>query len=277
MVLFVWCPESPYFLLMRGRREEAGKVLAWLRGLTLETVEPELNSISDSIAEERKEEGNWRDVVGTKAGRKALAIVLVLSTTEIMSGLTTVLSYVSETFATTSGDPEEADLVTIFFGASLVLATLFSACLSDRLGRRPLLLFSSSTATVCLAASTVFFYMKEMTAIDTSDISWFPYVTIILFTNFMSFGVGALIPTLQSELFPNSTRGIACGITTLHITILSFLCLKMYQVIGDSVGLYVNYTIFTAFAAFGTVTIYFFLPETKGKTFPEIQKILQMD
>lgn len=274
MAIFSFCPESPYFLLMRGRTEEAKRVLAWLRGLNLETIAPELKAIEDTIQEERKEKGSWKDIVGTANGRRALVIALILGTTEIMSGLTTVLSYVTDTFAQTSGDPQEADLVTIFLGVTLILVTLVSACLSDRLGRRPLLIGSGYAGALTLGATSAFYYISEYTTFDTSLFKWLPYITIILFMNLMSFGIGSLIPALQSELFPNSTRGIACGISTFWITFLSFICLKMYQVIGDNIGYCFNYALFTIFTFFGTTCIFFLLPETKGKTFSEIQEIL---
>ncbi|KAF6202411.1 hypothetical protein GE061_004810 [Apolygus lucorum] len=77
-----------------------------------------------------------------------------------------------------------------------------------------------------------------------------------------------------AEYFPNSTRGLASGITIFNITVMSTVTLKMYQVVADNVGLYCIYAIFTAFAFVGSIGIYFFVPETKGLTFDQIQKLL---
>lgn len=276
MVLFFFCPESPYFLLMKERTEEATKTLAWLRAQSLEEVQPELKNISQSIAEEREEKASWRDVVGTRAGRRALLLILMLGTLYIMSGLSAILCYISENFGTTSGDQGEADMVTIFVGLSILLATFASTCLVDRLGRRPVVILSGGISAIFLALTSVYYYYYEKTDSDMSGYIWVPYTTILIFTTSMSIGVGA-IPALQGELFPNSTRGIACGIYTLLITVLSFVCLKMYQVIGDKLGYYINYLTFSLFAASTTFYLLIYLPETKGMTFDEIQKILQAD
>jgi hypothetical protein len=67
-----------------------------------------------------------------------------------------------------------------------------------------------------------------------SSFAWLPYLSIILYTVLIGSGVEAIVPVLQAELFPNSTRGVASGITFFFMTITSFLCLKMYQVRRNS-------------------------------------------
>ncbi|XP_014281760.1 facilitated trehalose transporter Tret1 [Halyomorpha halys] len=276
MVSFYFCPESPYFLLMKERHEEATKTLAWLRGQSLEEVEPEVKTINQMIVEEKQEEASWRDVVGTAAGRKALLVILMLGIMYIMSGISTILCYISEIFGTTSGSQNEGDMATIFVGTAILLTTCLSTCLVDRLGRRPVVICSTAMAAIFLTMTSVYYYIYEKTHIDTSGYTWVPYTSILFFTTIMSIGIGA-IPALQGELFPNSTRGIASGIYTLVITALSFVCLKMYQVIGDYYGYYIDYLVFAFFCACTSLYMYIFLPETKGMTFVEIQKILQGD
>ena len=56
IVTFVWLPESPYFLLMRGREEDAGRSLAWLRGEdSTEAIATELEKMRHSVEAEIKE------------------------------------------------------------------------------------------------------------------------------------------------------------------------------------------------------------------------------
>lgn len=261
---------------MKGKHEKAAKSLGWLRGKSVDNPEliEELKSMQESIKEEKDNKGRWLDIFSTREGRKALIIVQFVAMTEIMSGLTTVLLYVSETFSRTSGDPRLADMITVMLGGLLVLVTIGAGFLVDRLGRRPLLMISCFGGAVCLFSTSLFYYLEEATTIDVTFINWIPYAGINGFMGFVSFGVGALMPALQSEFFSNSTRGIASGITIFHITVLSFICLKMYQVLEDHIGLYLNYGIFCAFTLFGGINVFFFLPETKGKTFAEIQKLL---
>ncbi|KAK9500624.1 hypothetical protein O3M35_001857 [Rhynocoris fuscipes] len=276
VILYIWCPESPQYLVMKGKHEKAAKSLSWLRGKSTNDpdVIAELKVMEEGVQEEKENKGNWRDLLGTREGRKALLLVQIVAMTEIMSGLTTLIVYVSDTFAITSGNPKAADIFTVVLGIILFLVTIGSGCLVDRLGRRPLLLISTSGSAIALFCCAIYYIFDEVTVIDVTSINWLPYVSVVIFMSFISFGVGALLPTVQSEFFPNSTRGIASGITIFHLTVLSFICLKLYQVIEYSIGLYLNYTIFFVFTLIGAINIFLFLPETKGKTFAEIQKIL---
>ncbi|KAL1117428.1 hypothetical protein AAG570_004754 [Ranatra chinensis] len=279
MLVFCWLPESPQYLAMRGRDEAARKSLNWLRGSAeRELVDKELADMKEAASLEKEEEAGWRDVLETREGRKALLIANMVAFCEIMSGVTAILSYASETFTKTSRGglgPLTPDGITIVMGGLTFLVTLLTAGLVDRMGRRPLLMISTLGSTVCLFATAVYYHLDACSCISLSYFDWLPYSAIIVYISLISFGAGCLTPTLQAELFPNSTRGIASGITSVVITITSFICMKLYQVIQDEIGLYLNYYIFAGFCGLGSLGVYLYVPETKGKTFAEIQKMLE--
>lgn len=58
------------------------------------------------------------------------------------------------------------------------------------------------------------------------------------------------------------------------MNVASFLCLKFYEDIELAVGVYLNFWLYSLFGFMGTVFIYLYLPETKGKTFAEIHQLM---
>ncbi|KAL1117431.1 hypothetical protein AAG570_004757, partial [Ranatra chinensis] len=275
LLTFVWFPESPYYLAMRGRELEAKKALAWLRGVEKEDqVDAELAAIKDSVEEEKKSKATWKDLFATGVGRRAFLIVNLVAASYIFSGGTALFSYATDTFTKTGAGVESADLYTIIMGVSVLLCVPFSGVAVDRMGRRPVLLVSSGGSFLCLLAVSIYFYLSANTSVDLSSFSWSPYFLIISYTVLIGSGVEAIVPVLQAEMFSNSTRGVASGLSFFLMTVTSFVWLKLYQVVSDGAGFYFLYSLFTFFAALGTIYIYFCVPETKGKTFAEIQALL---
>lgn len=273
-ITFILMPESPYYLLMRNRDHEAANNLAWLRGTnSASNVDTELKAMKFNIEEEmaQKSASSWKDLISTPANRRTLLIVQVVAILEVVSGITAIISYVTETLASTKDSFLTADQFTILIGICILVSTIISAVSVDRVGRRPILLISCIGASLCQIVSGAYFYLDAKTSIDVSDYSWIAFISISLYTVLLCGGVGAISTTVQSEFFPSHTRGLASGLTTMSINIASFICMKMYQSIEDNVGIFLNFWLYSFCGILGAIFIYFLLPETKGKTFAEIQ------
>lgn len=260
---------------MRGRDVEAVAALRWLRGQGKHgDVREELGTIEVMVQQENKEKASWMDLFRTKAGRKSFVLVQVVALTQLLAGYTAVLSFATDTLTREGEVLLDPDICTILIGAVTMVVTLITAGLVDKTGRRPIFIVSGSSCSLFLVTTAIYFYLVEKTTVDVSYYQWIPYVTLISFVTMMNFGLSALLPTLQAELFPNATRGVASGTTTLVLSIASFILLRIYIPIQDAEGIYLNYVIYTIFCTIGTILIYFYLPETKGKTFQAIQDSL---
>lgn len=263
LLTFIWIPESPHFFLLNDQEDNAVSSLSWLRAT--DDVHDELHSIKESLEEEYT-------VGRTSADLKALLIVEIVILTKFMSGISAVLAYASDMFASSGDSYMSADHYTIIMGLVFLLTTVLAGSLVDKVGRRPLLLFS------CVGCGLTELFAGLFCLLETRSpgpgYSWLFLASVMGYCVIFSLGLGPVANTYKGEIFPSASKGWGSGLTTMTDTISCFLCLKMYQVVADSFGVFLNFWIFSAFSFFGAIVIYYIVPETKGKTFSEIQKML---
>lgn len=272
LIMFVWQPESPYFYLVLGKRESAERSLMWLRGTTnKEVVREELTEVKQTVEQDMSNKASWRDIVATHANRRALMITQVVGGIRIMSGLPVIVSYSTQLFQRTGFKLVPDFGMTIVMGSVLFISCFFSTALTDSVGRKPLLFVSSIGCTISLAIASAYFYCSDKTDYDVSQYTWVCPACIILYNLFIAFGLDPVSMTYRSELFPTHTRAFASSLATINFTIGAFLVLKLYQVISDSLGLYFTFATYSLSCFLGTIWMYFYAIETKGKTLKEIQ------
>lgn len=272
LVACLWIPESPYYYVLRNDDKKAHESLAWLQGGGAEpdNVVRELMNIKAEVKNELQNKGSVRDLFGDPCSRKAFLIVQIVAAADVLSGMTTVLAYASSTFA--HADNEKTltpDQFTMLLGVLIFCTTFLTGFLVDKLGRRPLLLFSCFGCGAFELLTGVYYY-RRWGSVESLG-AWIPFTAIGSFAVIYSIGLGPLLPTLQGEMFPSNVRGLASAITSVTLTVISFVGLKMYQVITDRWGIHVNYLIYGSGCLVSFLLIYRFLPETKGKTFVQIQ------
>ena len=127
---YIWMPESPYYLHLRGRHKEADSALKWLRG----------GATPPAPGAAELEKGTWAHLFGQE--RKALVLCIMIQASYILCGGTALFSYATETFGRTTGFFLTPDQVTIVMASTLLCLVPFSGMLADFQGRRPVLLIS---------------------------------------------------------------------------------------------------------------------------------------
>lgn len=272
--LFATIPESPHFYVMKNRLTDAKRALVWLRGDdTSATVDEEMDAVVDCICKEMRN-ASFTELFTDWVSLKALIIVQGLSVFRTMAGVTALISYASITFAEMHVDAHSNKL-SLVFACSVLFSALPSTALSDRVGRRPLMIISCASCFVFDTAIFAYFYMDRCTAYDVTEYGWLCVVAVGGLSVAHTLGLGSLLSTINCELFPSNTRSIANAVNTITLTIVSFLALKMYPVLADNGGMYRNYLISSLFSLASIVCCWLWLPETKGKTFAAIQAQLR--
>ncbi|KAK9505686.1 hypothetical protein O3M35_009679 [Rhynocoris fuscipes] len=256
--------ETPQYLISVNKRDEAKKTLTWLLGTNdHDTIHSEIYRLEEMC--DTSSNGNrWRELFSSKYRTKLLVVVMV-AVAQRFTGMSAVVAYASTTFSSSKGGLN-ADEYTILFGAIVFVFTFVSAALIDRLGRRPLILLSCIGCAIAHFITCIYFYM------NLSGVDWLPFVTITIFSVLYSLGLGPIVNTLQGELFPPDIKGVASSLTTIAHAASSFVVTKLFQVIRDSVGMYLNFLVFAISCTISSFFAHRFVPETKRMLLLDTQK-----
>lgn len=272
VILFVFQPESPAYLLKVKKDVEAKQALSKLRGPQYNIV-AELIEIEGSLKENSQTTISLRETFKQISVLKALLISIVLMFLQQFSGINTIILYTTEIFKA-SGinlDPKDAS---ILIGAVQVVATFVSSLVVDKLGRRILLLISSIFISITTLILGIYFTLKYRTSISSDvieELGFLPVSALSVFMIAYSLGLGPLAWVISSEIFPTEIKSISTSTAGTVNWFLAFLLTKFYLQTIAVIGQDTVFYIFCWFSIVGVLFIYFLVPETKGKTITEIQ------
>lgn len=272
-VTFIWMPESPYYLLMRGREEEAKESLRKFR--KVDDVDDEINRIKASLITQKKEgSGRFFDLFTVKSNRKAVLIIAGLRGFQQFSGTTAITFYAQEIFKHAGDDISPHHASMIYFSVQLLL-TIVSSSIVDKAGRKPLLIISMAGSALALFFEGAYFYVKTETHLDTSSFAFLPVVVLIGFTIIFSLGMQSIPILMLGELFPTSVKAFALCLADVYFSVVATIASKFLQIMKDNYGMYCAFFGFSVCSVIGLIFIVFCVPETKGKTLEEIQDYLR--
>lgn len=150
----------------------------------------------------------------------------------------------------------------------------FAAGLVDKMGRKPLMIISTLGCAIALIAEGSYFYLYKVTLTDVSMISWLPTAALLLYLMMGPLGLLSLPYVLLGELFATNIKGIAVSASSFYGSTLAFLVTKFFQPVSIKWGMHTTFWIFAVVCIFGAMFCFFVQPETRGKTFAEIQEKL---
>ncbi|XP_036334522.1 facilitated trehalose transporter Tret1-like [Rhagoletis pomonella] len=268
-IVFIFCPDSPVFLVRKGKLEPAIKSMEWLRGKDVD-FSAELNEIKANHAEMKENPVNLGNALCRKVTLKAFGLSVSLMVLQQFSGINAVIFYSSSIFQSTTSNLEPR-FGTIIIGVMLVVATVVSLFIIDRYGRVPLLLLSSVFQVISVACLSLYFFLKESDEKSVENLGWLPLLSICIYILLFSVGFGPVPWVFMAEVFPDDIKGIAGSLSATTNWACAFIVTQVFPVLNDAIGGGACFAIFAIISAVGGVYIFFFIPETKGKTFAEIQ------
>ncbi|KAL1137982.1 hypothetical protein AAG570_009677 [Ranatra chinensis] len=262
-------PESPYYFLMKGKRDDAVDALVWLRGRP--DVEEDVRRMEDAVRQQLENPGSFLDILATNASRKAFAIVALLGMVQRSSGLTLLFTYatviIPDSFISASMSSIILNIVW------LIVCVVGVRCL-DIYGRKLMFLVSCAGAFLSVLLVCIWFYLRDITKADVSSSSWVPFFGLLLHGIVYPLGLVSVPTTVQGELLAVNVKGKASAITSIIMAMMSGIVVLIYLPVNDAIGLYFNFAVCLISTFSGAVFALFFMIETKGKTLEEIQVIL---
>ena len=261
-------PESPRWLAMRGRDEEATKVLARVAGADAEAV---LREVKESIAAEaRLGQTSWRALLHPSL-RLVMTIGIVVGILQQISGINAVFFYAPMIFEQSGIGANAAFMQAALVGLVNLVFTVVAMAVIDRFGRRPLLIFGLSGI-----AASMLLLAWAFGAGDGAN----PRLILVAIMGFVaSFAVslGPVMWVLFSELFPNRVRGVAISFVGLVNSATAFLVTLVFPWQLQSLGSSTTFLIYGVFAVAGLAFVMRVLPETKGRSLEELETVLVKD
>lgn len=271
LVLMPFCPESPRFLLIKlGKEEEARKALIRFRGS--HNVDEEMEEMR---VESRKSVGvgnySLKQLITSPALKLPIIIACILQVSQQWSGINAVMSYSVFIFAQARVPEDYIPYVIVGTGAINVISTIIAVPLMEKAGRRPLLLWPMGGMFISFILLTTFLNLMAKPELTESSAQLAIVCIVAAHTYIIGFalGLGPIPFIVVGEIFRQEPRAAAMSLSLAFNWICNFILMLLFPFMKDALNEY-TYLVFCVVLAGAIVFIFFFVPETKNKTFDEI-------
>jgi len=271
-----FCPESPRWLIGKGRDADALRVLAYYhaRGNDQDPlVQFEYNEIKEAVALDRAvaEQVSWGDLFKTPGNRRRMRIIIALAFFSQWSGNGLVSYYLSKVLDSIGvTDPGTQNLINGILQIYNFLVAVTAGLLCDRVGRRTLFLASN-------IGMLAFFTMQTITSARYAQTGSHAAANGVLASIFLFYGsydlaYTPLIVSYTVEILPFQLR--AKGFTVFNFAISLSLIFNQYaNPIALAALHWKYYIVYCCFLVFELVFMYFFIIETKNRSLEETAAI----
>ena len=264
MLLFI--PESPRFLVLKGKTALAAQVLRKLYGDAAAArkqvdIEQSLSSnhqprLSDLID---KPSGKLRRVVWVGIG---------LATFQQLVGINVVFYYGAVLWQAVGFSESDALLINVISGALSIAACVITLLVIDKIGRKPLLKWGSVGMSLTLALMVLAFANAEQDASGRLLLGDWGIVALIsanAYVFFFNMSWGPVMWVMLGEMFPNQIRGSGLAVSGLAQWGSNFLITMTFPLLLSGIGLAGAYGLYTLGAVLSVWFVVRMVHETKGK------------
>ncbi|XP_029710984.1 facilitated trehalose transporter Tret1-like [Aedes albopictus] len=270
--IFFFMPESPYYFIEKDRETDAARSLKWLRGHLYNEIE-EIEELKAEEAKSRSDKITILQCLQQRATIKALIISLGLMFFQQLSGINAVIFYATTIFDD-ANTGLEASTATIIIGIIQMVATLLATLIVDRVGRQILLLASDFFMALSTIALAGYFQLKECNETQVENLGWLPVLALCLFIAMFSIRYGPIPWLMVGELFSNNVKAYVSPLAGVFNWLLAFLVTKVFTNLRDALGISGAFWLFSGISLVGTAFVFVVVPETKGISLFEIQRML---
>jgi MFS transporter, SP family, sugar:H+ symporter len=259
-------PESPRYLVTRGRDDEARRVLSSVLGPD-EDVDDRIAEIRRTIAQDA-ENAELGTLKGDRFGLKPIVWVgILMAIFQQFVGINVIFYYSTTLWQAVGFDESQSFLISTITAVTNVAVTFIAIALIDKIGRRPLLLVGSAGMAVSLGLMAVAFTQASGSGTDIVLAAPWNGVALVAANAFVVFfGAtwGPLMWVLLGEMFPNRIRAAALGVGAAANWLANFAVTLTFPPMLSTFGPAVPYTVYGIFAVLSFFFVLTRIPETKG-------------
>jgi SP family arabinose:H+ symporter-like MFS transporter len=261
--LLWFVPESPRWLLLKGRDEAALQVLRRVAGE--QQAQENLQQIQRSLTTKAVSRG-FRGLLDSRV-RLIMIIALGLAFFQQITGINAIFYYLPTIFAQAGGGVDDAFRQAVMVGVVNVLMTFVAIWLIDKLGRKPLLIMGIAGMALSLFAISWAFSQESYNA-------RLVLIAIIGFVASFAISLGPVMWVLLSEIFPNEQRAAAISVAGFWNALTSATVTMIFPWALSTLGSGGTFLAFGLFATAALLFVVLLVPETKGRTLEQLENDL---
>ena len=265
LALLTTVPESPRWLLARGRRQEALEVVRTVRG---RDAVAELESIQ--LTPQTRRGGSWPELFSRRM-RFVMIFAAGLAFFQQITGINAVLYYLPTIFARTGGGLESAFHQAAIVGGVNFVMTIVAMRWIDRLGRKPLLVVGTGGMAAALLAIGWAFRAGSGGAASVAHPT-LVLIAVIAFVASFAISLGPVTWVMVAEIFPNEQRALAVSVIGFWNSLVSATVTLVFPWETAHWGASGTFLGYGLLAVAALIFVLVLGPETRGKTLEEIER-----
>ncbi|KAK9470333.1 uncharacterized protein V1510DRAFT_423317 [Dipodascopsis tothii] len=283
MIMFVFMPETPRYLILKNRTEDAKRSLRWIYcdrkgNIDNHLVENKIKVLEMHNTEEHPEWGvvkrfldALRELYTVPSNFRGLIIACGLQGLQQFSGFNSLM-YFSATIFEVVGFNNSTAVSLIVAGTNMVF-TILAFTLIDYIGRRRILLCTVWGMSFGLVLCAIAFHFLPDNATQSNPWAILILISMMIYVAFYACGIGN-VPWQQSELFPMKVRGLGTSMATATNWTGNLIVSATYLTMMNNITSTGTFSFYAALCALGEVFVFFLYPETSYLALEEIQHLL---
>ena len=268
IILLFFVPETPRYLVLKGQEDKALKVLDKIAGKSQAKV----------ILEEIKGTLHEANAPWLSYGFLIIFVGIMLSVFQQFVGINVVLYYAGNIFRNMGASTDSSLLQTIIVGAVNLAFTVVAIMTVDKYGRKPLMIIGSVGMAISMILLGFTFFLGQTGGMLTTGQGYAALAFMLIYTASFAMSWGPVCWVLLAEIFPNSIRA-ALSIAVAAQWIANWIVSLTFPMMNDNVWLTdkfnhgFSYWIYGIMGILSAIFVWKMVPETKGKTLEEMEKL----